>query len=169
MTRLFQGGGWTIDEETATFPDGRITKRARAKYSDTVHLIAFDAEEKLLILHEFRPFYGTHIWMLPSGHVDKELDPFVTAGRELREETGFAAEKISLLWKGSGSEKVKDVSHFYLAEKLTHNPLAQDADEMIEVHHLDIEDALDRVLTSPVVHMASAYGLMRFLRERKAP
>lgn len=167
MTRLFEGHGWTIDLETAELPDGRKAERTRAAYSDTVHILAFNGDGNILMLREYRPFYKTYIWMIPSGHVDKEKDPLVAAGRELQEETGFKAKKIAFLWTSNSSEKLKDTSHFYHAENLTKDPLPQDEDELIEVHPLPIEAALEKVLTSQVVHMASAYGLMRFIREQR--
>lgn len=75
MEQLFHGHGWTIDLETATLPDGRVAKRARASFADTVHILAFNDTGNILMLREYRPFYGTYIWMLPSGHADKEADP----------------------------------------------------------------------------------------------
>ncbi len=165
VTNLFSGHGWKIDLESATLPDGRVAERARASFADTVHLIAFDQKEKLVILREYRPFYKAYIWMLPSGHVDKETDATVAAGRELREETGFRADDLSFLWKANNSEKFKNSHFFYLAKDLHPDPLPQDKDEMIEVHHLDPEDALQKILTSSVVHMASGFGLLRYMHE----
>ncbi len=167
MTRLFEGHGWTIDLETADLPDGRTSERSRAAYADTVHLLAFDERGDILMLREYRPFYNTYIWMLPSGHVDKEKDPLVAAKRELQEETGYRAENVSFLWKANSTEKLKDTNHFYRAGTLTKDPLPQDDDELMEVHPMTIDEAIEKVLTSPVVHMASAYGLMRYLKEKK--
>lgn len=174
VKELFNGHGWVITEETAPLPDGRIATRTRASFSDTVHILAFDADGKLLILREFRPFYGEYIWMLPSGHVDKETDPLVAAKRELREETGFAAASMKFLWSARSSEKFKNQHLFYLASGLTENPLPQDNDELIEVHHFPLEEALEKILASPMVHMSSGYAVLRYVHEcmpndRRAP
>jgi ADP-ribose pyrophosphatase len=165
MEQLFHSHGWTITLESATLPDGRIAKRARATFADTVHILAFDKTQKILLLREYRPFYGAYIWMLPSGHVDKESDQQIAARRELREETGFDARKITYLWNANSTEKIKNTNYFYHAEELTHDPLPQDADELIEVHALPVKEALEKILSSAKVHMASAYGVMRYMRE----
>ncbi len=167
MKELFNGSGWILTEEEAPLPDGRIAKRTRASFADTVHILAFDANGKLLVLREFRPFYKNYIWMLPSGHVDKETNPLAAAHRELREETGFAAGSMKFLWSARSSEKFKNQHLFYLASGLKNDPLPQDSDELIEVHHLNLEEALSNILESPMVHMSSAYALLRYLHEKK--
>src|SRR5688572_11370319 len=44
MEELFSGDGWKIVREEAKLPDGRIAKRTRASYADTVHLLAVDKD-----------------------------------------------------------------------------------------------------------------------------
>ena len=51
------------------------------------------------MLREYRPFYGTYIWMIPSGKADKEKDILVAAQRELQEETGITATEYRLFEK----------------------------------------------------------------------
>ncbi len=105
--------------------------------------------------------------MLPSGHVDKETDHLVAADRELREETGYRAESLSYLWSVNATEKFDSANHFYLAQNLTHDPLPQDADELIEVHELSAEAAYENIIASKRVHLASAYGILRYIRDKK--
>jgi ADP-ribose pyrophosphatase len=162
---LFSGHGWKITKESASLPDGRTTTRTRAHYADTVHVMAFDDKGNILILREYRPFYKTWIWMLPSGHVDKETDRDAAADRELREETGFRAEKIRYLWTANATEKLSSSNYFYLASSLIKDPLPQDDDENIEVHALTPEEAYAKIAGSERVHLASAYGLLRYLKE----
>ena len=167
MQELFTSDGWKITREEATLPDGRTTSRVRAHHASTVHLLAFDDEGKLLLLREYRPFYGAYLWMLPSGHIDKEADMTVAAQRELREETGFRAQRLAFLWQANVSEKYVATNYFFTATDLVHDPLEQDVDELIEVHHVPLNDAYERVISSPFVHLASAYGILRTLKERK--
>ena len=126
MEELFNGHGWRIFLETGKLPDGRQKTMARAERVDSVHLLAFTDDGRVLMLREFRPIYGTYIWMLPSGRID-----------------------------------------IFIARDLTKDPLPQDAEEMIEVHELSLEEAIDNVLASKFVHTASAYALLRYLREKK--
>lgn len=166
VQELFSGHGWRIMLETAKLPDGRVAKKTRAHFSDVVHIFAFNAKGELLVLREYRPFYQNYIWMLPSGLADKETDIPKAAQRELQEETGFKAHKLVFLWTGNIGEKFAQTNHFFLAKNLKTAPLPQDPEELIEVHAMPIAKALEKVLSSPVVHMPSAYGLLRYLHEK---
>lgn len=165
MEELFNGDGWKIIRETATLPDGRTATKTRAHYSDTVHLLALNEKGELLVLREYRPFYKTYIWMLPSGHVDKETDHHMAADRELREETGFRAKDLKHLWTANATEKLNATNYFYLAKNLVHDPLPQDDDEFMEVHALLPEEAYERIAGSERVHLASAYGVLRYMKD----
>jgi len=166
MEELFQGLGWKLTLEEALLPDGRIKKAVIVERSDSVHIIARPTTETVLLLREYRPFYGAHIWMLPSGRADKEDDSTVAAQRELQEETGFRAGALRHIWTTRHSESVRSANHIYLADQLTPSPLPKDEDESMEVHSLPFEEALDKILASEVVHTPSAYALLRFLRDR---
>jgi ADP-ribose pyrophosphatase len=164
LGELYNDGKWKIVRETASLPDGRTKTISRGYRSDTAHILAFKGD-KVLVLREYRPFDGAWVWMLPSGHVDKELDPLEAAKRELREETGYRANEISHYCSAQHSETLASVNHFYIANDLVPDPLPQDDDELIEVHELSLQEALDRVLTSPHVRIPSAFMLLRYMRE----
>lgn len=162
MEELFSGYGWTVRLESASLPDGRIKKAARVHRADSVHILSFHADETILLLREYRPYYGEYIWMLPSGRVDKESDIVEAAQRELREETGYAAGKIELYFTARHSESIVMANHVFIARDLTMSPLPQDVDELIGVHTMHLPEALEKVLASPIVHALSALALLRY-------
>ena|SRR5581483_6602966 len=163
METLFDQFGWKVFLEEAPLPDGRTKKVARVQRADSAHVIALTNTGNILLIREFRPFYKEYIWMLPSGRIDKETDPIAGAQRELQEETGYRAEKLEHLWTLSHSESMIMANHAYVATGLVKDPLPQDPDELIEVHEVDIHEALKLVESSPKVHLPSAYALRRFI------
>ncbi len=167
LEELFSGYEWRVTLDEASLPDGRVKKTARIHRCDTVHIIAFKEQDTILLLREFRPFYGQYVWMLPTGRVNKETDHAKAAQRELQEETGHRAEVIEYYASSRHSETFDSANHVYIAKNLTRSPLPQDEDELIEVHELPYEEALEKVLSSPVVHTASAYALLRYDREKR--
>ena len=162
---LYNDGKWRIVRETAELPDGRKKTIVRGYKSDVVSILAFPSPGKILLLREYRAFDGGWVWMLPTGIVDKEKDPMEAAKRELREETGFRAGTIKHFCTGMHSETLVSLYHFYIATDLVADPLPQDDDEMIEVHEVTVEEAIDRVLDCKTPRMPSAFALMRYLRE----
>jgi ADP-ribose pyrophosphatase len=166
---LYEGHGWKLTLDSAPLPDGRVKKIARAHRSDSAHILAFPSSgNDVLLLREFRPFYGDWIWMLPSGKVDKEDDHRLAALRELREETGFTADEISFYFSANYFEGLVAQAHVYVARTLRKDPLPQDATELIEVHAVSLSEAIEKVESSPVIHTISAYALQRYAREHSA-
>ena len=162
---LYNDGKWRITRETAELPNGRKKTIVRGNRSDIASILAFPTPKTILLLREYRVFDHGWVWMLPTGHVDKETDPLEAAKRELREETGFRAEKISHFCTGMHSETFASRNHFFLATDLVRDPLPQEDDEMIEVHELPLNEALDKILEAPQPRMPSAFALLRYMRE----
>jgi ADP-ribose pyrophosphatase len=165
MEELFNAHGWKITKEEASLPDGRIANKVRAEFADTVSILAFDEKRKILLIREYRPFWKEWVWMLPGGHIENETDHTNAALRELREETGFSANSIRLLWRGYNEEIIKKTDYFFEAKSLFIAPLEQDNDELIEVHSMEPREALRKVESSPVLDLLSAYGLQRWMKE----
>ena len=162
---LYNDGKWRIVKETASLPDGRKKTIVRGYRPDVVSILAFPTPGRILLLREYRVFDGGWVWMLPTGIVDKESDPLEAAKRELREETGFRAKTITHAFTGMHSETLVSLYHFYVATDLMKDPLPQDSDEMIEVHELPLQEAVNRVLDCSTPRMPSVFGLLRYLRE----
>lgn len=64
-------------------------------YPDWVQVIAIDADENLVVIRQYRHGIGKVTLEIPSGCIDAtDADPVSAAARELREETGYAAERL---------------------------------------------------------------------------
>lgn len=164
---LYEGYGWTLKLESAPLPDGRVKTIARPHSWDTSHVLAETASGKILLLREYRPFFAEYVWMIPSGKIDKETDSLAAAQRELQEETGYRANHLEHFFSCNLAERIGYRSHVYLARDLVHDPLPQDATEMIEVHEMTPKEALEKVEHQPFTHMISALALYRYLHGKK--
>lgn len=162
---LYKGHGWHVTFEEAPLPNGKIKKIARVKRCDTAHIIAVTESGTILLIREYRPFFKEYVWMLPTGRVNKEPDPKVTAQRELQEETGYRATTMEFLGKANHSEGFPTENHVFVAHGLIKDPLPPDDTELIEVHECTVPEAIEKVLSCAHVHMPSAYGLLRYARE----
>lgn len=159
---LYAGFGWRVSMDSSPLPDGRIKKAVRVGRCDTVSIIAFKTPKTIILLREFRPFYGEYIWQLPTGRVNKETDQAAAAQRELQEESGLRAETIAYYTSYYHSETFDSGNHIYIATGLVSDPLPRDHDEMMEVHETDFNEAIAMVISSPHVHGPSACALLRY-------
>lgn len=162
---LYQGHGWDIRMDEGRTKDGRVVTRARAHICDTVHIVASPKPGHVFLLKEWRPYYQKHVWMIPSGKMDKEKDPAVAAQRELQEETGCRAGVLKPFVTVRHAEHIDYVCHIYTATDLVPDPLNQDDDESIELHEIALGDAIDLVLQSDPIHTVTALALLRYQRE----
>lgn len=96
---------------------------------------------------------------VPGGHVDAGEKPLAGARRELREETGLTAKKMTRLITCFSSIKVQQRVHLYLAEGLTEGEQQLDHDEEIDLLRLPLETALRRARRGWMVHGPSILAL----------
>ena len=159
---LFEDEQWKILKEDASLPDGRRTTWVRIHRCEAVNVLPFKDPETILLLREYRPFWAEWCWMIPSGKVDKETDLIEAAQRELREESGYRAEKLEPWFTTTHSESLAYSNHVFIARDLKRDPLDQDHDELIEVHEVPIRQAIEDVSKNHYKHTMTAYTLLRY-------
>lgn len=96
---------------------------------------------------------------VPGGHVDPGESPLVGARRELREETGIVARRMTRLLTCFSSIKIQQRVHVYLAQGLRVGPTKLDDDEEIATFRVPLPVALSRARRGWMVHGPSILAL----------
>ena len=140
---LLKGRAFAIRRDTLKAPDGRETKFDIIEHGGSVIIVPIDKDCNLLFVRQYRHAAGIDLLELPAGTLEEGEDPAVCAAREIREETGFAADKIEkigdfYLAPGYSTEFM----HVYLAQDLRHDPLEADADEFLSVEKIPFAEAI---------------------------
>ncbi|MBD8519207.1 NUDIX domain-containing protein, partial [Plantibacter sp. CFBP 8804] len=118
--RAFAGKVWDIRRETFRYGDGEVV-REFVDHTGAVAVLALDADERVLLIQQYRHPIGERDWELPAGLLDiAGEDPAVAAGRELEEEADLVAGSLQLLTEfyttpGGSNESIR----IYLARDLT--------------------------------------------------
>lgn len=144
LTKLY--GGKILDLELHEVDiEGKIAKREIIRHARGAGIIA-KLDDKFIFLDQFRkPFEGP-ILEIPAGKVDPDEDPLETAKRELREETGYRANKIEFLSEFLPSPGYSDeVVYLYYAEELQYAPLAKDEDENFKIYYLSEKEVMELI------------------------
>jgi len=103
----------------------------------------------------------------PGGVFEKGEDGATAAARELREETGYRAEKIEKLGVFNPNPAImSNKVHFFLASDLK-TPLEQDLDddEFVEVATIPWKEVLNGLGKAPYIHALMGTAMSLYLRE----
>lgn len=148
-------GGYDLVEQ----PDGTQKRYYWAALPPAVVIVAV-ADGQVVMVDQYRPTIREECLELPAGIVE-DGESYTTAGaRELREETGFDPDGVSLLetfWCSTGV--LRHRRGIVFAEGLT--PVSQDLDdnEFLTVRAVPVEEALDAAREAPA-NDATLEGLL---------
>ena len=124
----------------------------------------FDNGDTMLV-RQWRHAWNVSSWEVPAGTSDPGEDPRECASRELAEETGLIAARLTSLGVVHGAAILTGLAHLYLAEDLTESARAPETYEQdMEVLRLPFTEALGAALDGQIVHSGSITALFRAAR-----
>ena len=131
----FRGKVITVTRKRARLPNGHVSELDLVEHPGAVLLVPFVNAREILLLRQYRPVIGKYLYELPAGTLKPKESALSCAQRELAEETGYAARKISLLGRiypvpGYSTE----IIFIYQATQLIEKVLPKEPDEVIAVH-----------------------------------
>lgn len=138
---VYRGKVFNIEAAILEFPDGHQARYDLVKHNPSVTILPVDKEGLVYFVKQYRLGVMGDLLELPAGVIEDGEDPEVCARREIREEIGLAASKMTLLGKaflipGYGDE----LMYFFLAEGLNVDPLLPDPDEHLDVVRFTISE-----------------------------
>jgi ADP-ribose pyrophosphatase len=140
---LFQGRAFKIRRDTMKTPDGGETRLEIVEHGGSVVIVPVDGEGNMLFVRQYRHAAGLDLLELPAGTRDGDEPHADCAAREIREETGMAADTLIrvgdfFLAPGYSTEFMA----VFLATDLRHDPLEADADEFLQVEKMPVREAV---------------------------
>jgi ADP-ribose pyrophosphatase len=159
---VFKGKIIDVGLEQARLPTGRDVELEVIRHPGGAAAVAIDERRRVCLLRQYRHVAGGWLWELPAGKIDPGEAPAATAERELTEEAGLVAaswDTLGLLHSSPGV--FAEVVHLYLARGLSEVNLGHDGDEVIEIHWIALDTALDWCLDGTITDAKTLIGLYR--------
>ncbi len=134
-TKQFEGHAFNVEILEVNLPDGRQRQYDLVDHNNSVTIIPVDNDGNIFFVKQFRMGSESQLLELPAGVMDDHESPQKCAAREIREETGMAAGKMTRLgaiYLAPGYSN--ELNFVFLAQDLTEDPLQEDEDEFISIH-----------------------------------
>ena len=163
---LYCGKFITLDRDSVRFPDGSLAEMDIARHPGASAVVPFMSgpmgdEPQILMLRQYRYAAGGYLYEIPAGRLDDGETPMECAVRELKEETGCAADHIELMTSILTTPGFTDeVIHLFMATGLAHGEPNRESDEFVELIIMRLSEALERISNGEITDSKTALALL---------
>jgi ADP-ribose pyrophosphatase len=165
--KIYEGIIFNLSIHTGKI-EGRQVKREIIEHPGASSMIAFDEKNKLILVRQHRFPHG-FVLEIPAGTLEKKEKPVDCAFRELEEETGYNAKKMTPLITyypsiGFNSEKI----YCFVASGLKKMPgLKLDEDEILSVVKMDLKKVVKMIKSGEIQDSKTICAIMTYASKKK--
>ena len=158
--KLYEGKIINLRIDTVELPDKKYSKREIVEHPGGVAIVGVTDENEILLVKQYRKAADRVLLELPAGKLEVNEEPKETAFKELKEETGYRAEKLEYLLEfytspGFSTEKV----YIFLAENMEKGEQELEAGEFIDVESYKIDDLIDMINKGDIIDSKTIIGI----------
>ena len=159
---IYDGSILRVEKWQVTCPNGHAAPREIVVHKGAAAVIPVYEDGTTLLVRQHRVSVDRVTLEIPAGKLDSwGEDPYDCAVRELKEETGLAAERFTLLTSllttpGFCTEKIA----IYLAEGLSQGETNPDEDEFLGLVRMPLDEAVDMVMRGDIRDGKTVAGLL---------
>jgi len=159
--RIYANRWIALREDQVRLPDGRETIYGVVDCGSCVGVLPFVDPGHVLLVGQYRYVAQRFTWEMPTGGVRPGESLEVAAQRELAEEAGYGAGRLTWISTYHTSKSVmNETAHLYLGEDLTQAAQPADETEFIEQRIFPFSEVLDMVRRSEITDSMTVIAVL---------
>lgn len=161
IKKIYDGKIIKLELQTVELCNKNIAEREIVRHKGGVAVIPITENNEIIMVRQFRKPFDEDLLEVPAGKIEDDEKPEVCAVRELKEETGYTADKISFInvmypSPGYTDEKI----YIYKAEGLKAGDLSLDEDEFLNVEKYSLKQAVEMVKNGVIKDAKSIIAIL---------
>lgn len=157
--RVFDGVFLHVNRDTVRLPDGKETAREYILHPGAVMLIPLLEDGRVVMERQWRHPLARAFIEFPAGKIDAGEPPLLTCERELREETGYRADRYTHLASINNAISYSNEHiEIYLARGLHAGESKLDDGEFLDVLTVPAAQVLDWVRDGTITDVKTIIG-----------
>lgn len=158
---VYAGKIFRVRQDVVRLPNGKESTRDVVEHPGAVAVVPLMPDGKIVLVRQYRHPVGEIMLELPAGKLDPGEAPEMCARRELEEETGFKAGKLTKLAAFySGPGFTDELLHLYLAKDLTAANQKLDTDEFINVEYFSLRELKELIQKQAINDAKTLIGIL---------
>ena len=155
---------FTVNETDSLSPDGKEGHYVVMDAPDWVIVIP-ELNGKFLMVKQWRHGNNSLSIEFPGGVINRGEKPEIAANREMEEETGYKAGKLTYLGCANPNPALmKNRVHFFAAEELQGRGRQHlDEDEYIEYLQVPVEEVYEKIGSEEYPHALMMSALLKYM------
>lgn len=159
---IFNGKVLKLRLDTVELPNGNFSTREVIEHNGGVGIVALTDAGEIVMVKQFRKPLEKVILEIPAGKLNKCEDPLDCGIRELEEETGYKAGKITTLGHFIPSPGfANEVLYLYLATDLKKGEINLDEDEFVETELIPLRDLYNMIMEGKIIDGKTIIGILK--------
>ncbi len=160
---LFQGRVFALRRDRVREPSGLVATREIIVHPGSSVVVPVLPDGRIVLIRQYRHAAGQYLWELVAGHKEPDESFLEGARRELREETGYTARRITKLLEifpspGLLGERME----IFLARGLVKGKARPEDDERIARHAVTLGQAKSWIRKGRIRDAKSIAGILYY-------
>jgi ADP-ribose pyrophosphatase len=162
IQKHYQGHLFSFVSEDVTLPNGSRAEMAVVRHPGSTAVVPLLDDDTVVMELQYRHAVGEYLLEIPAGTMEPGELPLDCAGRELEEETGFKATRMTELGPVHILPSYSDeITHVYIARGLIPARQRLDKDEILEIVHYPFDQTLRMIADGRITDALTVLSLQK--------